>query len=63
MKYEVMDIFNMSYQKQSFDIVADKGALDAVFPENQLDIKNNVIKMLKDISQISKKRYLCISLL
>jgi hypothetical protein len=31
-----MDIFNMSYGDNSFDVVLDKGTLDAVFPEDSI---------------------------
>lgn len=34
MKYEVMDVFKLKYEVESFDFVLDKGTLDAVFPEN-----------------------------
>ena len=34
MKYEVGDIFAMKYEAQSFDNIIDKGALDAIYPEN-----------------------------
>lgn len=34
LEYEVMDIFNLSYDDHTFNCVFDKGTLDAVFPEN-----------------------------
>ncbi len=38
MIYEVGDIFNMKYSENSFDNIIDKGALDAVYPEDNQDI-------------------------
>ena len=32
LKYEVADVFNLQYQDNAFDIILDKGTLDAVYP-------------------------------
>ncbi len=39
LQYKIMDIFNMTFDDEIFDCVLDKGALDAVFPENKAPIK------------------------
>lgn len=46
MKYEIMDIFNMTYAKNSFDILMDKGLLDAVYPEDNEENSNKINKFL-----------------
>lgn len=52
MKYEVMDIFNMTYQKQSFDVILDKGLLDAVYPEDTEENTGKITKLLTSIIEI-----------
>ena len=42
MVYEVMDIFKMTYQPSAFDVVFDKGLLDAVYPEES---QENTVKI------------------
>lgn len=42
--YEVADVFNMQYKDESFDVVFDKGTLDAVFPE---ETEQNVNRLTK----------------
>ena len=37
--YEVMDIFNLTFDDFSFNAVMDKGTLDAVFPEDSPKVK------------------------
>lgn len=32
--YETADVFNLNYASSSFDVILDKGTLDAVFPED-----------------------------
>jgi hypothetical protein len=34
MTYEVGDVFNLKYPDQSFQIILDKGCLDAVYPND-----------------------------
>ncbi|EAR90517.1 methyltransferase domain protein (macronuclear) [Tetrahymena thermophila SB210] len=67
MKYEVVDIFNMTYAPNSFDIVMDKGLLDAVYPEETEENTTKINKFLQSIVDIltanPNSRYVCISLL
>lgn len=51
MRYEVMDIFNMTYAPATFDAVLDKGLLDAVYPE---DTEANSIKITGLFDKISE---------
>lgn len=67
MRYEVMDIFNMTYAPASFDVILDKGLLDAVYPE---DTEANTVKITSLLDKISEilsatevSRYVCVSLL
>lgn len=54
LQYKIMDIFNMTFDDEIFDCVLDKGALDAVFPENKAPIKQNIEKLFKSIFRILK---------
>ena len=42
LKYEVADVFDLQYPEHSFDIILDKGTLDAVFPENTEENKSRI---------------------
>ena len=59
MVFEVMDIFNMNYKDETFNVVLDKGTLDALSSDN-LDLN----KMFDEISRVLKclGRYICITL-
>jgi len=65
MVYEVMDIFNMTYKDNSFDVILDKGALDALFPKDTTENCQNIRNLFKEIERIlnEKGKYICISLL
>lgn len=67
MRYEVMDIFNMTYSAGSFDAILDKGLLDAVYPEDTLSNSEKISGLLDKISEImsasESSRYVCVSLL
>ena len=66
-KYEVVDIFNMKDLEGKFDIIVDKGLLDAVYSidneENKLKIANLLSDFDKILSKHENSRYICISLL
>ena len=61
LKFECMDMMQMKYSNESFNIVIDKGTLDAVCSDADIDID----KMFSEISRVLKYfgRYVCISLL
>ena len=64
MKWDVMDIMNMSYTNSQFDCVLDKGALDAIATEDSAATASSVRKMFGEIARVLKVggRYVCISL-
>lgn len=72
MKWDVMDITKMTYNSESFDLVLDKGALDAIASENTLSVMNQITLMMSEISRVLCKNtektrkgngiYICISL-
>lgn len=65
MAYEVMDIFKMKIENGTYDVVVDKGTLDAVFPEDTAENTQKVHFLFEEIIRILKDNgvYLCISLL
>ena len=64
LKYAVCDVFNMTYEPRSFDLILDKGCLDAIYPELNEENKANIDKFFKDTWKIVKAggSYLVISL-
>ncbi|EGR27714.1 hypothetical protein IMG5_190700 [Ichthyophthirius multifiliis] len=68
MKYEVMDVYNMTYQPESFDIIIDKGLLDAIYPVENEENNQKITNLFNDFCKILtnkeyQSRYICISLL
>jgi len=65
MTYKVMDIFKLTFEKDSFGTVFDKGALDAVYPEDTPENKIKIENMFQSILDILNKNgeYICVSLL
>ncbi|KRX03797.1 hypothetical protein PPERSA_04305 [Pseudocohnilembus persalinus] len=63
LQYEVMDIFNMSYKDDQFENILDKGCLDAVYPDDKPETKEQVLKLFNEIIRVSTKRYVAVSLL
>ena len=61
MVFEVMDIFKMKYDDEQFNAVLDKGTLDALSSDLNLDIE----AMFTEIGRVLKPlgRYICVSLL
>ena len=48
MKFDVMNVLNMTYTNEKFDIIIDKGTLDAILCGTSGWISNTAI-MLKEI--------------
>lgn len=70
LKYEVADVFELSksYKQGQFDVVLDKGTLDAVFPEETAEIitrlKEKFLPGVLDVlAQRSGSKYIIVSLL
>ena len=52
LKYELMDVFNMKFKNNFFDLIIDKGTLDAI--SCSYDYNINIAKMLKEIQRVLK---------
>jgi SAM-dependent methyltransferase len=65
MKYLLMDIFDMKFEKEQFEIVIDKGGIDAIFSEETEENDLKIKKLFNSIADIlcPKGYYICISLL
>ncbi|XP_012171376.2 eEF1A lysine and N-terminal methyltransferase homolog [Bombus terrestris] len=63
--YEHMDATQMVYDDSTFNVVLDKGTLDALMPDTKEGTVSNVNKYFKEITRILRDggRYICISLL
>ena len=55
----------MSYEEGEFNVVIDKGTLDAIFVDDSVPVVSDVEKMFTEISRVLRLggRYICISLL
>lgn len=64
MQFMKMDLLDMKFDSESFQVVLDKGTLDAIFTSDDKKIAENVEKMLGEITRVLKVggRYICISL-
>lgn len=65
MKYLVMDVFDMTFEPESFSVVLDKGTLDALAPNGEPETVEKINKYFDEISKVLRigGRYLCVSLL
>lgn len=63
--YEVEDILNTKYADERFSAVIDKGTLDALMPDGEVESLTRAMKMFNEIKRILKfgGRYICVSLL
>ncbi|XP_027205292.2 eEF1A lysine and N-terminal methyltransferase homolog [Dermatophagoides pteronyssinus] len=61
LQFECMDMMQMRFANESFNIVLDKGTLDAICSDSNIDID----KCFTEISRVLKYfgRYICVSLL
>ncbi|XP_028398377.1 eEF1A lysine and N-terminal methyltransferase-like [Dendronephthya gigantea] len=64
MTFVKMDLFNMKFDSEYFQVVLDKGTLDAIFTSDEEKVVESVEKMLGEVSRVLKVggRYICISL-
>ncbi|XP_022170602.1 methyltransferase-like protein 13 [Myzus persicae] len=63
--YEIEDILNTKYADEKFSAVIDKGTLDALMPDGEVESLTRAMKMFNEIKRILKfgGRYICVSLL
>ena len=64
MKWDVMDMRTLAYDDGAFDVVIDKGALDALMSSDEPAIHADAQKMLSEIVRVLARggRYLCVTL-
>lgn len=64
MRWLVMDMTAMSFEGSSFDVVFDKGGLDALMAHDSAEVKSKANDMFADIARITRPggRYLCVTL-
>jgi spermidine synthase len=67
MKWDVGDVTDLSalYTGEGFDVIIDKGTLDAIFSENSPELKAKSLRMFEEINRLLLKNtgiYICISL-
>jgi len=65
LEFKCMDVFDMKLNENSFNVVIDKGTLDAIASDDTNETLNNINKMFGQIDKVIKTygRYICISLL
>lgn len=63
--YEMKDILNTEYPSERFSVVIDKGTLDALMPDCDVESLARAMSMFNEIKRILKfgGRYICVSLL
>lgn len=64
MNYHVMDMLEMTFEDSSFDCIIDKGTLDAICVNGQLETMRKVSSMFSEVKRVLKTsgRYICVSL-
>ncbi|CAH0481164.1 unnamed protein product [Peronospora belbahrii] len=65
LQWQVMDMTNMEMlEDESFDLVMDKGALDALMAEDTAEIKEDASKMLREVRRVLAPggRYCCVTM-
>ncbi|XP_049870997.1 eEF1A lysine and N-terminal methyltransferase homolog [Pectinophora gossypiella] len=65
MKFIYMDALKMTFENDSFNVVLDKGTLDALMPDDTPETNERIDKYFAEIKRVLKLggRFLCISLL
>ncbi|XP_050420296.1 eEF1A lysine and N-terminal methyltransferase [Adelges cooleyi] len=63
--YEMKDILKTEYSDEKFSVVIDKGTLDALMPDGEMESIARAMLMFTEIKRILKfgGRYICVSLL
>ena len=63
--FEKMDATNTVYEDDDFNVVLDKGTLDAMMPDDSIEVVDQVNRLFAEIERLLKLggRYICISLL
>jgi len=63
--FEKMDATQMTYKENSFNVVLDKGTLDALFTDENEETTEKIDKMFSEIARVLRLggRYICVSLL
>ncbi|XP_013147174.1 PREDICTED: methyltransferase-like protein 13 [Papilio polytes] len=65
MRFLHMDALNMTFENDVFNVVLDKGTLDALMPDDSKETNERIDKYFAEIKRVLKLggRFLCISLL
>lgn len=65
MKFLCMDALNTTFSNEEFNVVLDKGTLDALMPDDTEETKQTIDKYFSEIKRVLKLggRFVCISLL
>ncbi|KAG6453988.1 eEF1A lysine and N-terminal methyltransferase homolog [Manduca sexta] len=65
MKFLCMDATNMTFGDEEFNVVLDKGTLDAIMPDNTEETNAIIDKYFSEIKRVLKLggRFICVSLL
>ncbi|XP_061708112.1 eEF1A lysine and N-terminal methyltransferase homolog [Cydia pomonella] len=65
MKFLCMDALNTIFQNEEFNVVLDKGTLDALMPDDSKETNETIDKYFNEIKRVLKLggRFVCISLL
>lgn len=65
MKFLCMDAMNTTFENDSFNVVLDKGTLDALMPDDTVETITQIDKYFAEIKRVLKLggRFVCISLL
>lgn len=60
-----MDALNTSFENETFNVIVDKGTLDALMPNKELETLEKVNQYFKEMERLLKNcgRYICVSLL
>ncbi|XP_050546254.1 eEF1A lysine and N-terminal methyltransferase homolog [Daktulosphaira vitifoliae] len=63
--YEVKNILDTKYPDEKYNVIIDKGTLDALMPDDEVESLSRVMEMFNEMKRTLKfgGRYICISLL